>query len=76
MGMGWQLSGLDIEGSQGTAWHDGEYPPYIAQLTLLDRQGLGGGFSFELEEGDKPREEVTVWALKLMPRPNTGSRRI
>ncbi len=66
VGMGWQLSGLDIEGSQGTAWHDGEYPPYIAQLTVLDRQGLGVVFLSNSEEGDKPREEVTVRALKLM----------
>ena len=66
VGMGWQLSGLDIEGSQGTAWHDGEYPPYIAQLTVLDRQGLGLVFLSNSEEGDKTREEITVRSMKLM----------
>lgn len=66
VGMAWQLSGFDVQGSQGTAWHDGEYPPYIAQLTVLYRQGLGVVFLSNSEEGDKPREEVTVRALKLM----------
>ncbi len=66
VGMGWQLNGLDIAGSQGTAWHDGEYPPYIAQLTVLYQQGLGVVFLSNSEEGDKPREDVTVRALELM----------
>jgi CubicO group peptidase (beta-lactamase class C family) len=66
VGMGWQLTGLNIEGSQGTAWHDGIYPPYDAQLTVLYRQGLGVIFLSNSEEGDKLREEVTVRALKLM----------
>jgi CubicO group peptidase (beta-lactamase class C family) len=64
-GLGWQLSGLDIEGSQGTAWRDGVYPPYVAGIDVLYRQGLGVVFLSNSGEGDL-QQELAVRALKLM----------
>jgi hypothetical protein len=65
VGLGWQLSGLDIEGSQGTAWRDGIYPPYVAGIDVLYRQGLGVVFLCNSGEGDL-QEEVGGRAIKLM----------
>ncbi len=65
VGLGWQLSGMDIEGSQGTAWRDGVYPPYVAGIEVLYRQGLGVVFLANSGEGDL-QEELAGRALKLM----------
>jgi CubicO group peptidase (beta-lactamase class C family) len=65
VGLGWQLSGLDIEGSQGTAWRDGIYPPYEAGMDVLYRQGLGVVFLSNSGEGNL-QEELAGRALKLM----------
>jgi hypothetical protein len=65
VGLGWQLSGLDIEGSQGTAWRDGVYPPYDAGIDVLYRQGLGVVFLSNSGEGEL-QEELAGRALKLM----------
>jgi len=66
VGMGWQLSGIQIEGAKGVAWHDGEYPPYNAQVAVLYRQGLGLVLLSNSAEGDDLQGDVTERALKLM----------
>lgn len=66
VGLGWQLSGINIPGAQGLAWHDGEYPPYNAQVVALYRQGLGLVLLSNCAEGDALQGDVTVRALKLM----------
>ena len=66
VGLGWQLSGIDIEGAEGVAWHDGEYPPYNAQVTALYRQGLGVVLLSNSASGEALQGEVTERALKLM----------
>lgn len=65
-GLGWQLSGIDIPGSQGLAWHEGEFPPYNAQMTVLFRQGIGLALLSNSAEGDELQGEVTARVLKLM----------
>lgn len=66
VGLGWQLSGLTIPGAEGVAWHDGEFPPYNAQMAVLYRQGLGLVLLTNCAEGDDLQGEVTSRALKLM----------
>jgi CubicO group peptidase (beta-lactamase class C family) len=41
VGMGWQLSGIQIDGAEGVAWHDGQFPPYCAQVAVLPKEKLG-----------------------------------
>ncbi len=66
VGLGWQLSGIDVKGAEGVAWHDGEYPPYNSQVVALYRQGLGMVLLSNCAEGDDPQGDVTERALKLM----------
>ncbi|HJT25450.1 MAG TPA: serine hydrolase domain-containing protein, partial [bacterium] len=66
VGLGWQLSGINIPGAEGVAWHDGEFPPYNAQVVALNRQGLGLVLLSNCAEGDALQGDVTVRALKLM----------
>lgn len=66
VGLGWQLSGIDVAGAQGVAWHDGEYPPYNAQVAALYRQGLGMVLLSNCAEGDDLQGDVTERVLKLM----------
>ena len=66
VGLGWQLSGIEIPGAQGVAWHDGEYPPYNAQVVALNKQGLGLVLLSNCAEGDALQGDMTVRVLKLM----------
>ncbi len=66
VGLGWQLSGIDISGAKGVAWHEGEYPPYTAQVAVLYRQGLGMALLSNSAEGDNLQGDVIQRALKLM----------
>ncbi len=66
VGLGWQLSGIDVKGAEGLAWHDGEYPPYNSQVAALYRQGLGMALLSNCAEGDDPQGDITQRALKLM----------
>lgn len=66
VGLGWQLSGIDIKGAQGVAWHDGQYPPYNAEIAALYRQGLGLVLLSNSAEGNDLEGDVTTRALKLM----------
>jgi CubicO group peptidase (beta-lactamase class C family) len=66
VGLGWQLSGIDVPGAQDVSWHDGEYPPYNAQVVALHREGLGMVLLSNCAEGDDLQGDVTERALKLM----------
>lgn len=66
VGLGWQLSGIDIQGAEGVAWHDGEYPPYNAEVAVLEKQGMGLVLLSNSAEGDALQGDVTERALKLM----------
>ncbi len=66
VGMGWQLSGIDLPGARGVAWHDGQYPPYNAQVAALYRQGLGLVLLSNCAEGYALQGDVTDRAMKLM----------
>jgi CubicO group peptidase (beta-lactamase class C family) len=64
--LGWMLSGLEVEGSQGTAWQDGVYPPYVSEAAVLYRQKLGVVFLANSEEAIKIEDDILKRALKLM----------
>jgi len=66
VGIGWMLSGLNVEGSWGTAWHDGVYPPYVSEVTVLSRQKLGVVLLANSEEAIHITDDITIRALKLM----------
>jgi CubicO group peptidase (beta-lactamase class C family) len=66
VGMGWMLSGLNVEGSEGTAWHDGVYPPYVSEMAVLNRQKLGVVLLANSEDAIKISDDITIRALKLM----------
>jgi CubicO group peptidase (beta-lactamase class C family) len=65
-GQGWMLSGIDIEGSQGTAWHDGGFPPYFSRVVVLNKQKLGMVILTNSDEAQKLLPDVTTRVLKLM----------
>ena len=66
VGTGWMLSGLKVEGSEGTAWHDGVYPPYVSEIAVLDKQKVGVVLLANSEEAIKIADDVTIRALKGM----------
>ncbi len=66
VGIGWTLSGLNVEGSEGTAWHDGVYPPYVSEIAVLDKQKLGVVLLANSEETIKIADDIIIRALKGM----------
>ena len=66
VGLGWTLNGLTVEGSQGTAWHDGEYPPFVSQMVVLNKQKLGVVILSNCVEAESLTDELAVRALKMM----------
>jgi CubicO group peptidase (beta-lactamase class C family) len=75
VGLGWQLSGLDIPGSEITAWHDGVYPPYTCQVAVLPKEKLGVVVLSNTAEVRKGfGEELVTRALKLMLEAKAGVR--
>lgn len=63
---GWMLSGLNVEGSQGTAWHDGVYPPYVSEIAVLPQQKVGVVFLANSEGAIKVEDDILRRALTLM----------
>jgi len=57
---------MDIEGSQGTAWQEGSYPPYVARMAMLNRQKLGVVLLSNSQEAQRLVVDTTTRALKLM----------
>jgi CubicO group peptidase (beta-lactamase class C family) len=66
VGLGWTLGGLNVEGSQGTAWHDGVYPPYVSEMAVLDKQKVGVVLLANSEEAIKISDDIIIRALKGM----------
>ena len=66
VGLGWQLTGITIEGAEGVAWRDGAYPPYNAEVAVLKKQGLGLVLLSNSAEGEALQGDVAPRALKLM----------
>jgi CubicO group peptidase (beta-lactamase class C family) len=66
VGMGWILSGLKVDGSEGTAWHDGVYPPFVSEFVALNQEKLGVVFLSNSAEAEQLSDDVAIRALKLM----------
>ncbi|HUO58432.1 MAG TPA: serine hydrolase domain-containing protein [bacterium] len=65
-GMGWLLNGIDIPGSEETAWMSGNYPGFYSRIVALDRQKLGLVLLTNSEAGQKLAADVTQRAMRLM----------
>lgn len=72
VGLGWMLSGLNVEGSEGTAWHDGVYPPYVSEMAVLEKQKVGVVLLANSEEAIKISDDITTRALEGMLRAKYG----
>lgn len=70
--MGWLMGGLQVEGSESTAWHDGEYPPYVSEVVVLDKQKLGVVVLSNTQEASRVIDDISVCALKLLLRSKYG----
>jgi CubicO group peptidase (beta-lactamase class C family) len=72
VGLGWMLSGLETDGLEGMAWHDGAYPPYYSALAVLPKEKLGVVLLSNTSETQKMANDVAQRALKLMLEAKTG----
>ena len=65
VGMGWNLNGLNFEGSGEIDWCDGTYPGYYAQVMVLKEEKLGLVVLSNSSEAGKIADDLAGRALKL-----------
>lgn len=72
VGLGWTLNGMEVEKGGSLAWQNGNYPPYVSQITVLRDKRLGVVFLSNSEGGERMAMETSRRALKGMVNEKEG----